>query len=290
MTGDRLDVALVQRGFFSSRRQAQAAILEGRVFVDGERETKPGRRVAEAARLEVRGEEPRYVSRGGLKLEHALREFALDVRGCVCLDLGASTGGFTDCLLQHGAGAVYAVDVGYGQLAWKLRQDPRVRVLERTNARHLTREHVPEPVDFVTADLSFIGLEKVLPVIAPLCKPDARAVVLVKPQFEAGPDLVGKRGVVRDPAVHEAVLLRVIEDAPRWGFTPTDLTYSPVKGAEGNIEFLLALRRAESLPSTVHSSPSTVHSSPSQESWAHRVRSVVEEAHARLASPATPQG
>lgn len=251
---ERLDQALVRRGLCPSRQRAAALILAGEVTVGGHPAGKPGDRVALDAEIAVRSAKTPYVSRGGLKLEAALERFALDPAGRVCLDAGASTGGFTDCLLRRGASRVYAVDVGYGQLAWRLRNDPRVVVRERVNARHLTAEDVPEPVDLAVADLAFISFAKVLPAIAARMRPGSGSVIvpLIKPQFEAGPDRVGKGGVVRDPVVHREVLLRVLADCAAAGWTAQGLIASPIHGADGNREFLAMLRRdggaADALP------------------------------------------
>lgn len=234
----RLDLLLVEKGFFSSREKARAAIMAGQVLVEGQKVSKPGAAVAAESKLEVLATLP-YVSRGGLKLARALEFFHINVTGCTALDVGASTGGFTDCLLQAGAARVYAVDVGYGQLAWSLRNDPRVVVLERTNIRYLKPEQLSPPPDFVTVDVSFISLTKVLPVLASLLVPGAAGVLLVKPQFEAGRQQVGKKGVVRDPLVHEAVLRQIWEEVNRLGWGVLGLTHSPVRGPEGNIEYLL---------------------------------------------------
>ena len=234
----RLDVLLVERGLQESRQKAQATIMSGLVFVKGQRADKPGTAYPEDAEIEVRGNALAYVSRGGLKLEKAMRTFPIDLRGAVCGDIGASTGGFTDCMLQNGAEKVYAVDVGYGQLAWKLRSDPRVVCLERTNARYLTHEQVPDELDFSSVDVSFISLKLILPALRGLLKETGRAVCLVKPQFEAGREKVGKKGVVRDPAVHEEVLEHFLEHAKESDFTVLGLTYSPIRGPEGNIEYL----------------------------------------------------
>lgn len=239
----RLDRLVVERGLFASRKQAQGAIMAGNVYVDGRRVDKPGAPVAATARVEVRGDLCPYVSRGGLKLARALEVFGVDPHGAVALDVGASTGGFTDCLLQHGAKRVYAVDVGYGQLDWRLRQDPRVVVMERTNARYLQPGDLPEPVDIAVIDVSFISLEKVLPAVAPIIRPGGTLVALVKPQFEAGPEQVGKGGVVRDPAVHRAVLVRVADAMPHSGLRPLAMTHSPIKGPRGNIEYFILARR-----------------------------------------------
>ena len=234
----RLDVLLTERGLQESRQRAQAVIMSGEVFVNGQRVDKPGTAVAEDARIEVRGGTLAYVSRGGLKLEKAMAAFPIDLNGAVCADIGASTGGFTDCMLQNGAEKVYAVDVGYGQLAWKLRSDPRVVCLERTNARYLTHEQVPDALDFASVDVSFISLKLILPPLNGLLKDGGHAACLVKPQFEAGREKVGKKGVVRDPDVHLEVLEHFLDHAKESGFTVLGLTYSPIRGPEGNIEYL----------------------------------------------------
>jgi 23S rRNA (cytidine1920-2'-O)/16S rRNA (cytidine1409-2'-O)-methyltransferase len=236
----RLDVALVERGLVESRARAQALILAGLVFSGEKRLDKAGVAVAADQPLEVRGAEHPWVSRGGIKLAHALDAFAIDPSGLVVLDVGASTGGFTDVALSRGARRVYAVDVGHGQLAWKLRNDPHVVVLEKTNARHLTTAQVPEPVDLVVCDASFIGLETVLPAALRLARPGACLVALIKPQFEVGPERVGKGGVVRDPALHREVCERIAAWLPRQGWTVLGLTESPIRGPEGNVEFLIA--------------------------------------------------
>ena len=241
----RLDVLLTERGLQESRQRAQAVIMSGEVFVNGQRVDKPGTAVAEDARIEVRGGTLAYVSRGGLKLEKAMAAFPIDLNGAVCADIGASTGGFTDCMLQNGAAKVYAVDVGYGQLAWKLRSDERVVCLERTNARYLTHEQVPDELDFASVDVSFISLKLILPPLNGLLKDGGHAACLVKPQFEAGREKVGKKGVVRDPAVHREVLEHFLEHAKDSGFTVLGLTYSPIRGPEGNIEYLGYLEKGE---------------------------------------------
>lgn len=234
----RLDMLLVERGLQESRQKAQATIMSGLVFVKGQRADKPGTAYPSDAEIEVRGNALAYVSRGGLKLEKAMSVFPIDLNGTVCGDIGASTGGFTDCMLQNGAVKVYAVDVGYGQLAWKLRSDARVVCLERTNARYLTHEQVPDELDFASVDVSFISLKLILPVLRGLLKQSGRAVCLVKPQFEAGREKVGKKGVVRDPAVHQEVLEHFLIHAKESDFTVIGLTYSPIRGPEGNIEYL----------------------------------------------------
>jgi 23S rRNA (cytidine1920-2'-O)/16S rRNA (cytidine1409-2'-O)-methyltransferase len=241
----RLDALLVARGLVESRARAQALVLAGLVWSGDRRIDKPGAAIAADAPLEVRGREHPWVSRGGIKLAHGLDAFAIDPTGTLALDIGASTGGFTDVLLARGARRVYAVDVGHGQLAWKLRQDPRVVVLERTNARHLTTTEVPEPPDLVVCDASFIGLERVLPAALDLAAPGAQLIALIKPQFEVGPERVGKGGVVRDPALHREVCARIVAwlDA-RPGWRVDGLTESPIRGPEGNVEFLVHARRS----------------------------------------------
>jgi 23S rRNA (cytidine1920-2'-O)/16S rRNA (cytidine1409-2'-O)-methyltransferase len=245
MARQRADKLLVERGLVESRAKAQALIMAGKVFSADRRIAKAGDLVAEDAPLEVKGQDHPWVSRGGLKLAHALAHFALDPKGAVAIDVGASTGGFTDVLLAHGAAKVYAVDVGHGQLAWKLRTDPRVAVLERTNARHLTAKEIPEPVDWVVCDASFIGLETVLPAALALAKPGATVVALIKPQFEVGPTLVGKGGVVRDPALHQEVCERIRAWLARQpGWSVLGIAESPILGPEGNKEFLIAARKS----------------------------------------------
>jgi len=239
----RLDALLVERGLAETRAKAQALILAGAVWSGDKKLEKAGQAVAADIAIEVKGKDHPWVSRGGIKLAHALEHFAIDVAGAVALDIGASTGGFTDVLLTKGAAKVYAVDVGHGQLAWKLRQDSRVVVLERVNARHLTAEAVPEPVDLVTCDASFIGLETVLPAALALAKPKAKLVALIKPQFEVGPARVGKGGVVRDPALHREVCARIAQWLTGIGWTVEGITESPIRGPEGNVEFLIYARR-----------------------------------------------
>ena len=235
----RLDVLLTEQGYADSRSKAQAIIMSGQVYVNGQKADKPGVSYEETVELEVRGAVCPYVSRGGLKLEKALRNFGVKPEGFVCSDSGASTGGFTDCLLQQGAKKVFAIDVGYGQLAWKIRSDERVVVMERTNIRHVTPEQLGEPLDLSVVDVSFISLKLVLPVIKSLLKAESGQVLcLIKPQFEAGKEKVGKKGVVRDPEVHLEVLTAFVELAKSLDFTILNLTFSPVKGPEGNIEFL----------------------------------------------------
>ena len=237
---ERLDVLLVEKGYFDSRAKAQAVIMSGDVYINGQKMDKAGASVDVNAEIDVRGSVCPYVSRGGLKLEKALRDFGVDPTGYVCSDSGASTGGFTDCLLQQGASKVFAIDVGYGQLAWKIRSDPRVVTMERTNIRYVTPEQLGEPLDLSVVDVSFISLKIVLPAIKAMLKPEKGQVLcLIKPQFEAGKEKVGKKGVVRDPAVHQEVLENFIALAKELNFTIRNLTFSPVKGPEGNIEFLV---------------------------------------------------
>ena len=242
----RLDVLLVERLYAETRSKAQAIIMSGNVYVNGQKADKPGVSYEETVEIEVRGAVCPYVSRGGLKLEKALRDFGVKPEGFVCSDSGASTGGFTDCLLQQGAKKVFAIDVGYGQLDWKIRNDPRVVVMERTNIRNVTPEDLGEPLDLSVVDVSFIGLEIVLPAIKNLLKADSGQVLcLIKPQFEAGKENVGKKGVVRDPKIHQMVLDNFVALVHRLDFKILGLTFSPVKGPEGNIEFLGHLTLAD---------------------------------------------
>ena len=234
----RLDVLLTERGHADTRTKAQAIIMSGLVYVDGQKADKPGVSYEESVDIEVRSGSCPYVSRGGLKLEKALRDFGVKPEGFVCSDSGASTGGFTDCLLQQGAKKVFAIDVGYGQLDWKIRSDPRVVVMERTNVRYVTPEQLGEPLDLSVIDVSFISLKIVLPVIKTFLKPTGQVLCLIKPQFEAGKDKVGKKGVVREPETHKEVLDGFVELANSLDFKILGLTFSPVKGPEGNIEFL----------------------------------------------------
>lgn len=240
---ERLDVLLVRRNLAPSREKAKAMIMEGNVYVNEQREDKAGASIDTEAVIEVRGHTLAYVSRGGLKLEKAVEQFGLSLDGLVCMDIGASTGGFTDCMLQNGAAKVYAVDVGYGQFAWKLRQDARVVCMEKTNIRYVTPEDVGEPLDFASVDVSFISLTKVLPAAWELLKDGAQMVCLVKPQFEAGREKVGKKGVVRDPKVHLEVVSRIVAFTREMGFSVLHLDFSPIKGPEGNIEYLIHLKK-----------------------------------------------
>ena len=263
----RLDILVTERGLVESREKAKTLIMAGQVYVDGQKADKPGDTFSEDAAVEVRGKGLPYVSRGGLKLEKAMREFGLQLQGRTCMDIGASTGGFTDCMLQNGAQRVYSVDVGYGQLAWSLRTDPRVVNLERTNARYLTREQVPEEIGFFSVDVSFISLTLILPAVRPLLAEHGQAMCLIKPQFEAGRENVGKNGVVRDKAVHEEVIEKIRSFALENGFSVLGLTLSPVKGPEGNIEYLIYLERSEA---------------PSQGEQVPSAQQVVEESHRAL--------
>ena len=242
----RLDVALVERGLILSREKAKVVIMEGLVYVNGQKSDKAGAQVKDDDTIEIRGETLRYVSRGGKKLEKAMQVFPISLEGCTCIDIGASTGGFTDCMLQNGAKKVYSVDVGYGQLAWSLRTDERGVNLERTNIRYVTEEQIPDLIDFISVDVSFISLTLVLPVAWKLLKDQACMVCLVKPQFEAGKDKVGKKGVVREPQIHKEVIRKVADCAVGLGFAVKGLDYSPIKGPEGNIEYLLFLQKTDS--------------------------------------------
>ena len=241
----RLDCLVFEQGLAPSREKARALIMAGQVYVDNQKADKPGTMLPVGTAIEVRGDTLPYVSRGGLKLAKAMQEFPIELRGCTCMDIGASTGGFTDCMLQNGAVKVYSVDVGYGQLAWALRTDDRVVNLERTNARYLSREQIPDPIDFFSVDVSFISLTLILPALRPLLKEHGQAVCLIKPQFEAGKEKVGKKGVVRDQAVHQEVIEKVTRFAVENGYSVKGLTFSPVKGPEGNIEYLVFLEKSE---------------------------------------------
>lgn len=245
MSKKRLDILLFEKGLVSSRERAKTTIMSGIVYVDNQKILKPGIEVSIEANVEVRGDTLKYVSRGGLKLEKAIIDFKIDPKEKICMDIGASTGGFTDCLLQNGAKKVYAIDVGYGQLAWSLRTDERVVSMERTNFRYVTKETIADNPSFATVDVSFISLKIILPVAFELMSEDAEILCLVKPQFEAGRDKVGKKGVVRDKEVHKEVLYNFLEHAKQAGFYIKELTYSPIKGPEGNIEFLGYITKVE---------------------------------------------
>ena len=241
----RLDVLLVEKGFAETRTKAQSIIMSGQVYVDDQKADKPGVSYEETVSIEVRGASCPYVSRGGLKLEKALRDFGVEPKGYVCSDSGASTGGFTDCLLQQGASKVFAIDVGYGQLDYKIRNDPRVVVMERTNVRYVTPEQLGEPLDLSVIDVSFISLKIVLPVIKTFLKPTGQVLCLIKPQFEAGKENVGKKGVVRDKAVHIAVVNKIIELINENKYSLLGLDFSPIKGPEGNIEYLCHIKKTD---------------------------------------------
>ena len=243
MTKQRLDQYLVDHNMVESRSMAQSMIMAGEVYINGQKAAKAGESVTGEEKIEVRGKRLQYVSRGGLKLDKAMKVFPIDLSEKVCMDIGASTGGFTDCMLQNGAKSVYAVDVGYGQLAWKLRQDPRVINLERTNIRYVTKEQVTEEIDFFSVDVSFISLKLVLPVAYALLAPNGSGVCLIKPQFEAGRENVGKKGVVRDFKVHVAVIEQVLHFTKEIGFCVSGLDYSPVREPEGNIEYLMYVKK-----------------------------------------------
>ena len=245
MKKERIDVLLVEKGFFSSREKAQAALMAGNILVNEQKVDKAGTKVDATASIRIIGDKMPYVSRGGLKLAKAITAFELDLTDKIAADIGASTGGFTDCMLQNGAKKVYAVDVGYGQLAWSLRSDERVVNLERMNARYLSKENLPEQIDFMTMDLSFISLDKVLPHVRQFLSNDGEIIALVKPQFEAGRENVGKKGVVRDSKVHEEVLKKVIQVAQDNQLTVLGVDFSPIKGPEGNIEYLLYLSNSD---------------------------------------------
>ena len=265
---ERLDVLLVSQGLAVSREKAKAIIMSGNVLVNGQREDKAGTMIDVKAEITVKGGQLKYVSRGGLKLEKAMSHFDLTLEGRVCMDVGASTGGFTDCMLQNGAVKVYSVDVGHGQLDWKLRNDPRVVCMEKTNIRYVTPEQIEEPAAFVSIDVSFISLTKVLPPVRELMTEDGEIVCLIKPQFEAGREKVGKKGVVRDPKVHEEVIEKVIDFAATVGLESRELEFSPIKGPEGNIEYLLHLLKRPDAASV--------------EPFAGNVQEIVAPAHGTL--------
>ena len=273
---ERLDVLLVKKGLAPSREKAKAVIMAGSVYVDGQKEDKAGSVFdEESAQIEVRGHALPYVSRGGLKLEKALKVFPITLTDKICMDIGASTGGFTDCMLQNGAAKVYSVDVGYGQLDWKLRHDDRVVCMEKTNFRYMTPEDIPDVLDFASVDVSFISLDKILTPAYALLKEQGEMVALIKPQFEAGREKVGKKGVVRDPKVHEEVISRIVRHADEVSFEVLDLSYSPIRGPEGNIEYLIHLRKNPER--TVYPDIPAV--------FEKKIKEIVEEAHQELEKP-----
>ncbi|MEG1457829.1 MAG: TlyA family RNA methyltransferase [Acetivibrio sp.] len=266
---ERLDVLLVKRGLAESREKAKAVIMSGNVFVANEREDKAGSTFEETAEILVKGTGMKYVSRGGYKLEKAMEEFHIEVRDMVCMDVGSSTGGFTDCMLQNGAKKVYAVDVGTNQLVWKLRQDPRVTVMEKTNIRYLTREEIQEDIAFASIDVAFISLTKVLEPVRNLLEEEGKVVCLIKPQFEAGREKVGKKGVVRERSVHCEVVETITAYAKKIGFTIHNLEFSPIKGPEGNIEYLMEIQKGE-------------HKTQMPEDLKDYICALVEKAHENL--------
>lgn len=273
---ERLDVLLVKKGLAPSREKAKAVIMAGSVYVDGQKEDKAGSVFdEESAQIEVRGHALPYVSRGGLKLEKALKVFPITLTDKICMDIGASTGGFTDCMLQNGAAKVYSVDVGYGQLDWKLRQDDRVVCMEKTNFRYMTPEDIPDVLDFASVDVSFISLDKILTPAYALLKEQGEMVALIKPQFEAGREKVGKKGVVRDPKVHEEVISRIVRHADEVSFEVLDLSYSPIRGPEGNIEYLIHLKK----------NPERVVYPDILAVFEKKIKEIVEEAHQELEKP-----
>ena len=291
---ERLDVLLVKQGLAPSREKAKAIIMSGNVFVAGQREDKAGSVFDEAAVITVKENPLKYVSRGGLKLEKAMQCFPISLTECVCMDIGASTGGFTDCMLQNGAAKVYAVDVGHGQLAWKLRNDERVVCMEKTNFRYMTPSDIQEKLDFASVDVSFISLTKILIPARNLLKENGRMVCLIKPQFEAGRDKVGKKGVVREPEIHREVIARILDFADLAGFLVQGLSYSPVKGPEGNIEYLVFLEKKPKLPEEITSL--TEHEAErklaavqaeggglcAQAQWKENIGDIVKQAHEAL--------
>lgn len=275
---ERLDVLLVEQGYASSREKAKAVIMSGNVFVNGQREDKAGTSFdpAKIKQLEVRGNELKYVSRGGLKLEKAVSCFQLDLKDKICMDIGASTGGFTDCMLQNGAAKVYSIDVGHGQLAWKLRNDERVICMEQTNFRYLTREDIKDEIDFASVDVSFISLRIILPVAREILRKEGEMVCLIKPQFEAGREKVGKNGVVRDEATHREVIMEILDFAYQAGVGIMGLDYSPIKGPEGNIEYLMHIKNGAESPEQENGNLSF------DENWKKIVEKIVKTSHTML--------
>lgn len=295
MMKERLDVILVRQGYARSREKAKALLMAGNVFVDNQREDKAGTLFDESKiKIEVKGKTLPYVSRGGLKLARAVERFPITLRDQVCMDIGASTGGFTDCMLQNGAGRVYAIDVGHGQLDWKLRNDERVVCMEKTNFRYVTEEDIGEPIDFASVDVSFISLTKILIPARALLRGQGQMVCLIKPQFEAGRDKVGKKGVVRDKKVHAEVVHKIVDYADMIGFSVRGLTYSPIKGPEGNIEYLMWLEKRTEIPEEILSlSEKEAENALTelltqgngisrQEAEKARIKELIEEAHQAL--------
>lgn len=295
MMKERLDVILVRQGYARSREKAKALLMAGNVFVDNQREDKAGTLFDESKiKIEVKGKTLPYVSRGGLKLARAVERFPITLRDQVCMDIGASTGGFTDCMLQNGAGRVYAIDVGHGQLDWKLRNDERVVCMEKTNFRYVTEEDIGEPIDFASVDVSFISLTKILIPARALLRGQGQMVCLIKPQFEAGRDKVGKKGVVRDKKVHAEVVHKIVDYADMIGFSVRGLTYSPIKGPEGNIEYLMWLEKRTEIPEEILSlSEKEAENALTelltqgngisrQEEEKARIKELIEEAHQAL--------
>ncbi len=269
---ERLDLLVTQQGLAPSREKAKAMIMAGEVLVDGQREDKPGTTFPDTVKITIKGNPIPFVSRGGLKLDKAVKHFGLELKGKTCMDVGSSTGGFTDCMLQNGAVKVYSVDVGHGQLDWKLRNDPRVVCMERTNIRYVVPEDIQEAPEFVSIDVSFISLTKVLPPVRNLMAERAEMVCLIKPQFEAGREKVGKKGVVRDPKVHQEVIEKVMEFAVSQEFLLLHLEFSPIKGPEGNIEYLLHLKKT----------PDKEEQTLSLDQWKKTAEEIVKEAHGSL--------
>ena len=275
----RLDMLLVERGLATSREKAKAIIMSGIVYVDGEKEDKAGSTFADTAEIEVRGKTLQYVSRGGLKLEKAMKVFPIILDGKVCMDVGASTGGFTDCMLQNGASKVYSVDVGHGQLAWSLRQDERVVCMEKTNIRYVKPEDIDDKIEFASVDVSFISLSMVLPPLRELLTDDAEVVCLIKPQFEAGREKVGKKGVVREKSTHVEVIENVLAFTTESGFEILGLSFSPVKGPEGNIEYLMHIRKCDKIDNNL---PKVLLDYSGKEYDNEYVTRLVEESHETL--------
>lgn len=280
---ERLDVLLVQRNLAPSREKAKAIIMSGNVFVDGVREDKAGTTFADTVAIEVKGSSLKYVSRGGLKLEKAIEQYGVSVEGKVCMDIGSSTGGFTDCMLQNGAVKVYSVDVGTNQLAWKLRQDERVVSMEKTNIRYVTPDQIADAIEFASIDVSFISLTKVLLPAKQLLTPDGEIVCLIKPQFEAGREKVGKKGVVREQSVHEEVIVLVMNYALSIGFEPLRLDFSPIKGPEGNIEYLLYIKKTDAQDQAVSEEDMPIETTNLlSEDWMKTIKDTVRKSHEAL--------